>query len=123
MRFFGRIIDGVDAYFAAADVFVLPGLGGLAFNQAMFWRTPCIGGEADGTEDDLVMDGVTGFRFKPGDADSLRDAMQRALAMQPARRAEMGDAARRVIVERSNVNFMVQMFSRTLETMCAGTRR
>jgi glycosyltransferase involved in cell wall biosynthesis len=37
VKFFGRIFEGVDTYFAAADFFVLPGLGGLALNQAMMW--------------------------------------------------------------------------------------
>lgn len=110
ITFFGRIIDGVDAYFAAADVFVLPGLGGLAFNQAMFWRTPCIGSEADGTEDDLVVDGETGFRFAAGDLASLQAAMRQALNTSPAVLQTMGDRARDIIVRRSNVDSMVGVF-------------
>lgn len=110
IQFFGRIIDGVDAYFAAADVFVLPGLGGLAFNQAMFWRTPCIGAEADGTEDDLVVDGETGFRFATDDPGSLRHAMQRAYQTPSLELASMGERSRRIIEERSNVDSMVRVF-------------
>lgn len=112
---FGRIVDGVDAYFAAADVFVLPGLGGLAFNQAMLWRTPCIGGQADGTEDDLVIDGVTGFRFEHGQLASLVSAMHRAAACQDLE--AMGGAARRVILERSNVTAMVAIFHSTFDRL------
>lgn len=109
VTWFGRIVDGVDAYFAAADVFVLPGIGGLAFNQAMLWRTPCIGGEADGTEDDLVIDGVTGFRFEPGKPASLVAAMHRAATYPEP--AAMADAARALIVGRNNVTAMVQSFN------------
>jgi len=119
VTFFGRIFEGVDGYFCAADVFVLPGLGGLAFNQAMVWRTPCIGTEADGTEDDLVIPGETGFRFILDDSASLRLEMHRALNLPAAQLATMGDKARRMIVDRSNVNQMVAAFHRTLDELCA----
>ncbi len=114
VRFFGRIIDGVDAYFAAADVFVLPGLGGLAFNQAMFWRTPCIGSEADGTEDDLVIHGQTGFRFVKGELASLQAAMQLARDTSPDDMRQIGASAHQVIVDRSNVGSMVRVFHEEL---------
>lgn len=118
VRWLGRIVDGVDAYFAAADVFVLPGIGGLAFNQAMFWRTPCVGSEADGTEDDLVIEGRTGFRFEAGNADSLAQAMVRAARSD--RLAEIAEAAHRLIVERSNVNAMVRLFHETFDALDGG---
>lgn len=114
VTFFGRIIDGVDAYFAAADVFVLPGLGGLAFNQAMFWRTPCIGTEADGTEDDLVIEGETGFRFELDQLPSLRAVMLKAAGLGAGELAEMGERARNVIINCSNVDQMVDVFQRSL---------
>jgi glycosyltransferase involved in cell wall biosynthesis len=117
VTFFGRIIDGVDAYFSAADVFVLPGLGGLAFNQAMFWRTPCIGTEADGTEDDLVIDGETGFRFELDQLESLRSVMHKAANLSASQLAVMGEKARAVIVDRSNVDQMVATFHRTLDAL------
>ena len=117
VTFFGRIIDGVDAYFSAADVFVLPGLGGLAFNQAMIWRTPCIGTEADGTEDDLVIEGQTGFRFVLDDLESLRSVMHKASTLPATKLAAMGEEARGVIVERSNVDQMVAIFHRTLDDL------
>lgn len=120
VTFFGRIVEGVDKFFAAADVFVLPGIGGLAFNQAMFWRTPCVGSEADGTEDDLLLEGETGFRFKTGDPSSLEAAMEAAAALPAADRQAIGEAARRLIVERSNVSQMVQTFRRAIEALGPG---
>lgn len=114
VKFFGRIVEDVDSFFAAADVFVLPGIGGLAFNQAMYWRTPCIGTEADGTEDDLVIEGKTGFRFEKGDQKSLQTVMLKAMRLSPMELAEMGAEARKVIVEQSNVNQMVSVFNRAL---------
>jgi len=50
----GRVIEGVDEYFRKADIFVLPGLGGLSISEAMHYELPVITGSADGTELDLV---------------------------------------------------------------------
>lgn len=114
VRFFGRVVENVDSFFAAADVFVLPGIGGLAFNQAMYWRTPCICTEADGTEDDLVIEGKTGFRFDKGDQKSLQTVMLKAMKLSSIELAAMGAEARNIIVEQSNVNQMVSVFNRAL---------
>jgi glycosyltransferase involved in cell wall biosynthesis len=43
------------------NVFVLPGLGGLAINDAMICRRAVICSSADGSEKDLIEDGVTGY--------------------------------------------------------------
>jgi len=108
--YLGRIIDGVDSYFAASDCLVLPGVGGLALNQAMFWEKPCIVSEADGTEDDIVIDGFSGYRFIKGDLDSLTDAMERRILEKNEVIAEMGINARVLIEEKNNVNNMVRIF-------------
>ena len=114
IRFFGRVVDGVDKYFAACDFFVLPRLGGLALNQAMFWEKICLCSVADGTEDDLVIDGQTGIRFEKDDLDSLHQALLRALALDSDQQGKMGDAARKLILECSNVEQMVKTFSVTI---------
>jgi len=112
VKFWGRIIEDVDKYFAAADCFVLPGLGGLALNQAMVARVPCICSTADGTEDDLVTDGVTGLRFVSGDAASLCCAMRRAMELRrDGGLQDMGDAARARVLATSTVDRMVATFS------------
>src|SRR5258705_11408173 len=43
-------------YFAQADLFVLPGTGGLAIQEAMSHGLPVIVAKSDGTQDDLVRD-------------------------------------------------------------------
>lgn len=117
VQFFGRIIAGVDAYFAAADVVVLPGIGGLALNEAMFWGRPCVVSVADGTEDDLVLDGITGYRFADGDRVSLALAISRCLDLTVDDRRRWGEGGRRLVVERSNVNRMVETFLTTLSEL------
>jgi glycosyltransferase involved in cell wall biosynthesis len=60
VRFWGARYDDVSLYFLMADLFVLPGLGGLALNQAMTHGLPVVCGPADGTERDLLAGGDVG---------------------------------------------------------------
>lgn len=115
IKYFGRIIDGVDKIFAASDCFVLPGAGGLALNQAMFWKKPCIAGFADGTEDDLVINDFTGFRFDRENQSSLYNAMGKAISLDLNKRIEFGENAREIIETKSNVDCMVNVFSLVLK--------
>lgn len=117
VKFWGRVIEDVDVFFAAADFFVLPGLGGLALNQAMFWGLPCVVSEADGTEDDLVFDGKTGFRFAPNDKNSLFSAMRKCLLLSEKQRLEFGERERDLVLTRSNVNVMVETFVDTINNL------
>ena len=112
ITFFGRIIDDVDVYFAAADYFVLPGIGGLALNQAMFWETPCICSEADGTEADLVLDGETGFAFEKDNEKALLAAMKQAVDLRHDREAysKMAGEGRGLIEARSNSDKILETF-------------
>ncbi len=114
IKFWGRIVDGVESFFAAADFFVLPGTGGLGLNQAMLWGTPCICATADGTEDDLVMEPETGFRFQSGNPEELQAKMRQAASLlhtpDYARMAKSGET---LISERSNVDSMVDCFRKS----------
>ena len=53
-------------YFAEADLFVLPGTGGLAVQEAMAHGLPVIVAKGDGTQDDLVRAG-NGWQIPPED--------------------------------------------------------
>ena len=57
-RFYGAV-HGPDLapLFARADLFVLPGTGGLAVQEAMSYALPVIVAEADGTQSNLVRAG------------------------------------------------------------------
>jgi len=115
--YLGRIIEGVDPFFAASDCLVLPGAGGLALNQAMFWKKPCIVSKADGTEDDLVIENITGYRFKENDLESLISAMSQRIQAKEGKISFLSENAYQIIVNKSNVNNMVQVFSRTIDRL------
>lgn len=70
VRFVGpRSIDA-NRYFMLGDVFVLPGLGGLAISHAMAHGIPVISASADGTERDLIVEGETGYLIKESQDES-----------------------------------------------------
>lgn len=75
----GAIVEGVGPYFDAADMYVLPGTGGLGINEAMAHRLPIVSGFADGSADDLVVDGENGFRLRHGTAEELAEKIAAVL--------------------------------------------
>jgi glycosyltransferase involved in cell wall biosynthesis len=87
--FTGQVIEGVGIYFDAADVYVLPGTGGLGINEAMAHSLPIISGYADGSADDLVLDGENGYRLYDNTIEELQDRIQRILD-HPEEAKQMG---------------------------------
>lgn len=91
--FTGSIVEGVGPYFDAAEVYVLPGTGGLGINEAMAHSLPIISGFADGSADDLVVDGQNGYRLREGSAAELADRVVRVID-DPAEAERMGRVSR-----------------------------
>lgn len=117
IKYWGRITDGVDKYFAACDWFVLPGCGGLALNQAMFVGKPCICDKADGTEWDLVFDGISGLKFNSDLKDNLEHSMENAILLDDKNYQTMSNISHVLIKERSNVNKMVETYLNVIDTV------
>lgn len=117
IHYLGRIVNDVDPYFAASDCFVLPGVGGLALNQAMFWGKPCIVSKADGTENDLVIDDISGYRFIENDLNSLVYAMNRKISDSNEKSSAMSKKSVELIINRSNVNNMVGIFVKVINRL------
>jgi glycosyltransferase involved in cell wall biosynthesis len=102
----------LESVFGRADLFVLPGTGGLAVQEAMAHGLPIIAAEGDGTQDDLVRP-ENGWLVPEGDLASLTDALRRALR-EPSRLVEMGRASHRIVAEEVNIEAMVASFVRAL---------
>ena len=90
----GRVTTELAWYYRAADVLLIPGRGGIVMSEAMAFRLPVVVHQADGTEYDLVLDGVTGLRLSEGACEDFRKALE-SLHDDPQRCAEMGAEGRR----------------------------
>jgi len=95
-------------YFLRADLFVLPGTGGLAIQEAMAYGLPVIVAEGDGTQDDLVRSG-NGWLIPADDENALIKTLEEALS-DPKRLREMGAASFKIVQEEVNVENMVAVF-------------
>ena len=107
--FTGEIRDYISVcpYFLGARVLVLPGAGGLAINHAMTHGVPVVVAGGDGTERDVVDDGVNGFLVPESDAEGLASRLHDVLTMDMARWREMSEQARSVVQTKANINCMV----------------
>lgn len=110
----------LEPYFAAADLFILPGTGGLAVQQAMAHSLPVIVGKADGTQGELVRP-ENGWILANDSQRTLTDTIQQALADIPALRRK-GLASHRIVSEEVNIEAMVQTFIRAVETALSYSR-
>jgi len=103
------------SYFAEADLFVLPGTGGLAVQEAMSYGLPVIVAQGDGTQDDLVRK-ENGWQIPPDDFDALVTTMKDALS-DVARLRKMGAESYRIVKEEINIEKMVEIFATALNSL------
>jgi len=109
--------QALEDQFQAADLFVLPGTGGLAIQQAMSYGLPVIAAEADGTQADLVRT-ENGWQIPPGDLDALQSTLMAALSDMPGLRKK-GAEGYRIVAEEVNLDQMVAVFVQALNRSVA----
>lgn len=102
-------------YFEQSDLFVLPGTGGLAVQEAMSYGLPVIVAKGDGTQDDLVRE-KNGWQIPPEDYDALLAAMKNAL-FDIARLRAMGRESFRIVSEEINIQKMADVFATALNSI------
>jgi len=108
-----RYGEDLAALYRQADLFALPGTGGLAVQQAMSFGLPVLVAEADGTQSDLVRP-ANGWIVPPADLDSLTCALAEALS-DVARLRRMGSESHRIIRNEVNLERMVEVFSQAVK--------
>jgi len=102
-------------YFIEADLFVLPGTGGLAIQEAMSYGLPVIVAQGDGTQDDLVRK-ENGWQVPPDDFEALVSTMKDALS-DVARLRKRGEESYRIVMEEINIEKMVETFVAALHRL------
>ena len=99
----------VTAYYRCANLLVLPssneGLPNVVL-EAMACSLPCVAARASGSRE-LVVDGVTGYTYAPGDAAGLADAVRRVLSPQAA---ALGQAGRRLAEARYSIQAVADQY-------------
>jgi glycosyltransferase involved in cell wall biosynthesis len=114
-RFFGSVHgQRLASIFNEAHLFVLPGTGGLAAQEAMAYGLPVIIAKGDGTQDDLVRP-ENGWQVSPDDHTGLQEALSEALS-DPERLSKMGRESYRIVSQEINVERMVAVFVEALNS-------
>ncbi|MCE1254343.1 MAG: glycosyltransferase [Anaerolineae bacterium] len=113
-EFFGaRFGDELADLFRQADLFVLPGTGGLALQEAMSYGLPVVAAEADGTQADLVRPS-NGWRIPPGDQTYLNKLLIDVLSDEKRLRM-MGRESYRIVAEEINLENMTEVFNQAVQ--------
>ena len=105
----------LEPFFMAADLFVLPGTGGLAVQQAMSYGLPVVVGEGDGTQNDLVRPG-NGWQIEPGNLERLTHVLTGAIS-DARRLRRMGRESYRIVNEEINLEKMVDVFAEAIASV------
>ncbi|MGA1840522.1 MAG: glycosyltransferase family 4 protein [bacterium] len=115
--FLGRHVSDANLYYMLSDIFVLPGLGGLAISHAMSHGLPVISAKADGTELDLIINGKNGFILS---GDKLVEEISqkiKILLLDDYLRIKMGQESRCLISERFNINNTAMIFNQAVRSV------
>ena len=116
VKFYGAMHgEELAALFKKADLFVLPGTGGLAVQEAMSYALPVIVGEADGTQSDLVR-ASNGWVLNSSDPQELAGILSKALG-DISKLRKMGAASYAIVRDDINLENMVAAFQEAIEML------
>jgi glycosyltransferase involved in cell wall biosynthesis len=114
--FAGAQYKDIGLYYMISDVFVLPGLGGLAINEAMVYGLPVISVPADGTERDLIINYQTGILLENNNQELIASAMEWFI-QNKNKATSMGEAARAHIVKNFDLPMTIDKISTALHAI------
>ena len=92
---------------------------GLVINEAMASGLPVISSRNVGAAEELVVEGVTGFLFDPGNVGELAGLMVRVAGMPEGERRAMGGAARDLVERKVPKRAFGEGFAKMLGLMNA----
>ena len=103
----------LEPYFNKADLFVLPGTGGLAVQQAMTHSLPVIVGQADGTQGELVRE--ENGCVLPSSNPAALTALLVSLLSDVKKLRAMGKASYRIVADEVNLEAMLETFAKAIK--------
>lgn len=118
IKFEGSVYDPVrlGQYYLSSQIFVQPGMGGLAINEAMCFEKPIICSFCDGTEKDLVREGFNGLYFKVGDTGDLANKIK-YLFDNPQLVKAMGLNSLSIIKNEINIHTVVDRYRKAFNSL------
>lgn len=103
----GRVAKPVSHYYAASDVLVMPGRGGIVLSEALACGVPVLAFQGDGTERDLISNWDTGVLLEDGSAKSFAICIRRMIK-NTAMHSRMSENAEQAILRQYNTTNMVR---------------
>lgn len=97
----GRISNGIEEYYRASDVILIPGRGGIVISEAMCFGVPVVTHQADGVEYDLIQTPHTGSILQDGSVDEFERELRHLLDPN-IDTDEMGQNSKRTIRDTFN---------------------
>jgi glycosyltransferase involved in cell wall biosynthesis len=110
--FVGKKVSDIYKYFSIANLFVLPGLGGLAISEAMCYGLPIIASVGDGCEVDLVSK-ENGIVDKDMSPEKLADYIQYFYENREITKA-FGEKSKEVITHQYNSQNYIKMIKHAI---------
>lgn len=107
--------EELSSYFMNADLFLLPGTGGLAINEAMAYGLPVISTVGDGTVSDLLIEAKNGYYLDTeASVENIYSTIKKALGNNKFTLREMGNLSRQIVQDRASLENMVFNFTRAV---------
>lgn len=103
-------------FFRGADVFLMPGTGGLGVNEAMAYGLPIISTIGDETVSDLI-DGNGYLLHNMGDVEEQKRALIQFMNQSPVEKISMSQQSRSIILQRASLKNMVEKHAEAIKRM------
>ena len=97
-----RQIEELPQFYVRAGCFVHPALEepwGLVLNEAAACKLPILAGDNVGAAEELVEDGVNGWKFDAQSVDSISENLKKMATLSPDERDHMGKESFRILQE------------------------
>ncbi|MCT7972269.1 glycosyltransferase family 4 protein [Laspinema olomoucense] len=121
LRFLGNVEYGkLPEVYAQGGIFAFPTLAdewGLVTNEAMAAGLPVLGSSYSQSVEELVVEGETGWQFRPDEPEEMYSALERSLSMSVAQLEQMRTKARDRI-QYLTPDFVADNILKAIESVC-----